>query len=106
MYDLFMNIMMSRRSTFQMYADVLTEIKNGTVLPTRIMYATNLNWKTFRKILGMLKVQGFIDEQPLERDKRSKNIYTLTNKGNNVLNYLNKVTKLLEPEKTILSIKH
>jgi len=65
-----------------------------------------LNWKTFRKVLEHLKVQGFIDEQPIENDKRSKNIYILTGKGNNVLNYLNRVTKLLEPENPILSIRN
>ena len=92
---------MSRRSTFEMYVDVLTEIKNGTVLPTRIMYGACMNWKTTKKILEHLKAQEFIEEQPLEKDKRSKNIYILTGKGNNVLNYLNKVTKLLETEKTI-----
>ncbi len=88
--------MISNRSIFEMYAEVLTEIKNGTVLPTRIMYATNLNWKTAKKILKNLTAQGFIDEQPLENDKRSKNSYTITEKGNTALDYLNKINNLLE----------
>ena len=91
----------SRRSRFEIYVDILTEIKNGTVLPTRIMYGANLSWSTLIQTLEKLTAQGLIEEQPIESNKRKKNSYTLTEKGNNFLNYLNRVNELIEPQKTV-----
>ena len=91
----------SRRSRFEIYVDILTEIKNGTVLPTRIMYGANLSWSTLIQTLEKLTTQGLIEEQPIESNKRKKNSYTLTEKGNNFLNYLNRINELIEPQKTV-----
>ena len=93
--------MASRRSRFEIYIDVLIEIKNGTVLPTKIMYGANLSWNTLQQTLETLTAQGFIEEQHMEGNKRSKNIYTLTRKGNKVLNYLKKIKEILEPQEIV-----
>jgi len=78
--------------------DVLTEIKKGTVLPTRIMYGAKLSWTMLREALETLTALGLIEKQQIEVNKKSKKTYTLTGKGNNVLNYFNLVKELLEPE--------
>jgi len=93
-----------RRSRFKIYVDILTEIKSGTVLPTKIMYGANLNWTMLKKALEKLKAKELIQEQSMETNKRSKRIYTLTEKGYKTLNYLKKVNEILEPETTDIPI--
>ncbi len=95
---------MARRSRFKIYIDILTEIKSGTVLPTKIMYGANLNWTMLKKALEKLKAKELIQEQPMEINKSSKSIYTLTETGDKVLNYLKKVNEILEPETTEIPI--
>jgi len=51
---------MSRRSRFEMYVDILTEIKRGTGLPTHIMYGSNLSWNPLKNTLEKLVAKGFI----------------------------------------------
>ena len=87
--------MVPRRSRFEMYVDTLTEIESGTVLPTNIMHETNLNWNSLKRTLEKLIAQGFIEEQPIDGNKRSKKSYTLTERGDNVLNYLKEANKIL-----------
>jgi predicted transcriptional regulator len=94
--------MPSRRSRFEMYVDILTEIRSGTVLPTRIMYGANLSWKPLKQILGTLTAQGLIEEQSMDDgDKRTKKFYALTDKGEKVLTYFNRAKGLLELEKAV-----
>ena len=95
---------MGKRSRFKIYVDILTEIKSGTVLPTKIMYGANLNWTMLKKALEKLKAKGLIQEQSMEVNKRLKSIYTLTEKGDKVLNYLKKVNEILESETTEIPI--
>jgi predicted transcriptional regulator len=93
-----------RRSRFKIYVDVLAEIKSGTVLPTKIMYGANLNWTMLKKALEKLKAKGLIQEQSMEINKVSKRMYTLTERGDKVLNYLKKVNEILDPETTDIPI--
>ena len=94
--------MSGRRSRFEMYVDILTEIRSGTVLPTRIMYGANLSWKPLKQILGTLTAQGLIEEQSMDDgDKRTKKFYALTDKGEKVLTYFNRAKGLLELEKAV-----
>jgi len=93
--------MVLKRSRLEIYADVLTEIKSGTSLTIKIMYGANLSWTMIKKTLETLTAQGLIEEQTIEGGKRTKKIYTITNKGNNALNYLNKINDLLDPKKTV-----
>ena len=89
---------MSRRSRFEIYIDILTEIDSGTVLPTQIMYGANMNWNTLKRAIEKLIVQGFIEEQSIYGIKRSNRIYKLTERGDNFLNYLKTVKEILKPE--------
>ena len=93
-----------KRSRLEIYADVLTEIKSGTSLTIKIMYGTNLSWRTIKKTLKKLTAQGLIKEQTIKGCKRTKKIYTLTEKGNNALNYINKINELLKFRKPKISL--
>jgi len=93
--------MVLKRSRLKIYADVLTEIKSGTNLTIKIMYGAKLSWTTTKKTLETLTAQGLIEKQTLEGNKKSKNIYTITRKGNNALNYINKVNELMDPHKIV-----
>ena len=93
-----MRITTSRRSRLEIYLDTLTEIESGTCLPTQIMYGVNMNWNTLKDTLEKLKAQGLIQEQQMEDSKRSKRMYTLTEKGGKVLKQINTMNELLEPE--------
>jgi len=95
-------VMSSRRSKFEIYIDILTEIKSGTVIPTRIMYGANLSWKPLKQILKTLTAQGLIVEQSMDDDdKRTKKAYALTERGDNVLKYFNRAKGLLDLERAV-----
>jgi predicted transcriptional regulator len=66
-----------------MYFDVLTAIDDGTHKPTRIMYRTNLSWRSLCEVLETLIHGGFVREEAWQRSKR----YYLTAKGRNALAY-------------------
>ena len=91
--DLRMSI---RRSKFEIYIDIMSLIKNGIVIPTRIMYNANLSWKPLKEILNILCLQGVIQEVSSDgEDKRTKRNYVLTEKGENILRYFNKAKCLM-----------
>lgn len=88
--------MSGRRSRFEIYVDVLAEIKGGTIKPTKIMYGANLSWKPLQKILENLVTQGLIVEiRRGGKDKRTKVEYGITEKGENVLRYYKKAKSLI-----------
>ncbi len=93
--------MVSPRSRFEIYVNILTVIRSGTVLPTKIMYGAYLSWSTLVKALESLIDQGLIEVQKIEGNTRSNKKYLLTRKGNNVLNFFNDIKELIEPEKTV-----
>ena len=91
--------MSARRSKFQLSVEVLGQIKQGEKKPTRIMYSANLSWKSLKEILQSLVSQGLIEESIVSRtSKRSKKRYMITPKGENVLQYYNMVSDLIEIE--------
>lgn len=89
--------MSSRRSRFEIYVDILTEIMNGSKKPTKIMYAANLSYQPLKLILQSLLDQGLIEEEDGKiKDKRTKVKYCLTQKGLNVVRYYSKAKDLVE----------
>ena len=89
--------MSSRRSRFEIYVDVLSEIMNGANKPTKIMYGANLSYKPLKNILKSLLNQGLIEEEVGKiKDKRTKVKYILTHKGVNVVRYYSKAKDLIE----------
>lgn len=92
--------MTNRRSKLEIYIDILEEVNNGVVIPTRIMYGANLSWKPLQQILKSLTNQELIVEYTTEDgDRRTKKAYKLTEKGTNVLRYFNKAKELVESER-------
>jgi len=85
-----------RRSKFEIYMDILAAIKGGTVTPTRIMYRANLSWKPLKQIFETLTAQGLIVERSMDDDKRTRKVYALTDKGENVLNYFDRTKALMD----------
>lgn len=91
--------MSARRSKFQLSVEVLGQIKRGEKKPTRIMYSANLSWKSLKEILESLVSQELVDEVIVSRSsKRAKKRYEITPKGENVLQYYNMVSDLIEIE--------
>jgi predicted transcriptional regulator len=89
--------MSGRRSRFEIYVDVLIEIMNGAKKPTKIMYGANLSYKPLKNIIQSLLDQGLLEEDPKKiKDKRTKVIYRLTQKGVNVVRYYSKAKDLVE----------
>ena len=100
--------MSARRSRFEIYIDILSEIKNGVNIPTRIMYSANLSWRPLCTMLDSLVSQELIEDCSNEEggDKRTKVYYKITEKGDNVLRYFNRAKDLLEVEKNPMLVKH
>ena len=92
------HILSARRSKFQLSVEVLDNIKNGETKPTRIMYSCNLSWKSLKDILQNLSEQELLEETVVEGKKRSKKLYHITPKGENVLKYYRMVSGLIEVE--------
>lgn len=89
--------MSKRRSRFEIYVDILTEVMNGSNKPTKIMYGANLSYKPLKKILKSMLTQGLLDEvDGTSKDKRTKVTYTVTQKGMNVVRYYSKAKNLIE----------
>lgn len=88
---------MIRRSRLEICLDILRIIKDGESRPTRIMYGANLSWKPLQSLLTSMTSQGLIKEIEMSRgkDKRTKKIYELTEKGNRILRYYLEVEKLI-----------
>ena len=67
-------------------------IKKGTGKPTRIMYSSNLSWRPLKEVLEAMLEQNLIS---VEKHGR-RTLYTITEKGKNVLNYFHEAMELVE----------
>jgi len=81
-----------KRSRLEIYLDILKVIGKGTQKPTRIMYKTNLSWRPLMGILESMLDQGLI----IKDDDGKHATYSMTEKGKNVLRYINEAMELLE----------
>jgi len=96
--------MLSRRSRFEICVDILTQINNGVILPTPLMYSVHLPYKPLQQMLESLTSQGLVNEHSLEdSSKRSKRFYSITDKGERVLKNFYKAKKLMDIETLVLS---
>ena len=92
----------------EMNLDILHAIQDGEEKPTRIMSKSNLTWAQLQEGLVFLEESGFIQEKVIgssrrqKIDKRTKNMYTLTEKGASVLRYFRK--ELAQVENLITSL--
>jgi predicted transcriptional regulator len=86
-----------RRSNFQIAVDVLSVINRGESRPTRIMYAATLSWPSLQKTLDLLVSKGYAIELS-DKSKDRKKHYIITNTGRNVLNYYDRLEKLIKSD--------
>lgn len=83
----------SRRSRLEITIEVLKSCLEPNV-PTRMMYATNTSWNTFREILESLCDKGLIEFRETktrthgDRDHRILGLYEITDKGRAVMQQL------------------
>ncbi len=83
---------MKKRSRLEITLKVLHIIYSGTCKTTHIMNEAGISWVHFKEVLSALERQGFVQsgEPKLDgrrRDKRINKVYTVTEKGVNVLQY-------------------
>ena len=83
---------MERRSKLEIYLEVLQIIKGGTSKPTRIMYNANISWQPLMRVLSSMIDQELVREIDVnattrKRDKRTKKLYEITMKGEQVVRY-------------------
>ena len=82
-----------RRSRLEISAEVLRACLEPNV-PTRMMYATNTSWNTFREILKPLCEKGLIEFHETktrthgDKDERILGLYEITDRGRAVLQQL------------------
>lgn len=80
-----------RRSRLEIYLDVLRAIGNGIHKPSRIMYSTNLLWRTLMEALNFLLENELIEIRKINKSKR----YYITPKGSKVLWYFERIRETL-----------
>jgi predicted transcriptional regulator len=88
----------NRRSKLELYIDILLTIKNGKEKPTNVMSWANISYPRLQRMLTDLCSQGLISKTKLQNshDKRTNTKYQITQKGENVINYINKSLKCYE----------
>jgi predicted transcriptional regulator len=77
-----------RRSKFEIYRELLTQVNNGNCQPTRMMYSINLSWIAFNQVKESLISQGLLAEVEGAGDRRSRTRFMVTDKGEKFLEYL------------------
>jgi len=83
--------MKRRRSTLEIYIDILKKVSLGVGKPTNLMYKTNLSWLSLNRALRSLISQGLI----IVVEKDGKRFYRITEDGRRVLEQLERAKKLL-----------
>jgi predicted transcriptional regulator len=83
----------NRRSRLDIYLEILEMVADGVDKPTNIMYKVNTSWLILSDALTFLESKGFIQRTQV----RTKNLYSITQKGMSTLMYFRKVKEdLLE----------
>lgn len=88
-----------RRSKLEVKIDIMQAIADGSGRPTHIMYRSNLSWAVMRGVMKVLEQQNLIVSTDLEGRRN----YTLTDKGQRVLETYRNVKKQLEAIPVVIS---
>ena len=82
-----------RRSKLETYIAILDVVANkGPLKLTHIMYKANVNCSVLKDNLDFLIKQKLIEERTI---KKERTVYTVTQRGINVLKYFKELTKAL-----------
>ena len=68
---------LGRRSRTEMTVDVLRAVRGGAVLPTRVMYRSNLSWSVCQDLLKHLAAKGLLET----RAEGERRVIVLTPRG-------------------------
>jgi len=77
-----------RRTRLDLCLVLLRALRHGVSRPTRLMYAVNMSWSPFIKLLKSMVSAEFVLEVDCDEDKRSFKHYEITRKGLNTLIYV------------------
>jgi len=83
--------MTRKRSRLEMYLDVLETMESGINKPTNIMYKCNLSWVPMQEILNSMIEKNLVAEV----EKESKKTYEITQRGRDLLGYLQNMVDVL-----------
>jgi len=89
---------MARRSQFEIYLDILKAVAEGKKKPTHIMYRANLSWTRLKKYLDFLISQDLLQETVND----SATVFSLTQKGKDVIGYHKRIEGVLYPRKNAI----
>jgi predicted transcriptional regulator len=90
--------MVTRRSHFEIYIDILKAVSEGKHKPTHVMYRANLTWKRLKKHVNFLVAHGLLVE---EKEGRTK-ILSITSSGKDIVWYHMKIEReLVQTRKTV-----
>ena len=88
--------MVARRSKLEIIYTVLNAVRMGRHKPTRIMYASNLSWRSTTKILDELVNKKYLIMELSNNSKKSNRSYKITKKGEEIFTYIQKGKKILK----------
>jgi predicted transcriptional regulator len=66
-----------RRSRTEMMVDILKAVRGGAMLPTRVMYRSNLSWSVCQDLLKRLAAKGLVET----RTEGERRLLVLTPRG-------------------------
>ncbi len=92
---------MPRRSQMEIYMDIVGAVTDGLERPTHVMYRANLSWTRLNRHSESLVRQGFLQKNPAE----GAIVFSVTQKGKEVLAYYRKIEEELYPRKRTLSTR-
>ncbi len=72
--------------------DIMRAIREGAGRPTHIMYRSNLSWSVMQNFIYSMELQGLV----ITRDSEGRKAYSLTEKGQRVLDTYLSVRKQLD----------
>jgi predicted transcriptional regulator len=82
--------------------DILRAVQMGEEIPTKIMSKSNTTWKQLQQGLEFLEKNSFVRKLPVKNerfrrtDKRTRDKYRLTKRGESVLRYFKKEFEQVE----------
>ncbi|MCS7120372.1 MAG: winged helix-turn-helix domain-containing protein [Nitrososphaerota archaeon] len=89
---------MSRRSQMEIYIDILKAVAEGRRRPTHVMCRANLSWTRLKRYIDFLASQDLIREE----EEEGTIIFSLTQKGRDVISYFRRIEGDLYKRKRII----
>ncbi|MBO8180249.1 MAG: hypothetical protein H0Z19_07195 [Archaeoglobus sp.] len=79
-----------KRSRMEIIFEIMKNVDAGVSTKTRLMYASNLDWRSFSKYISFLEEEGFV--------VCTNDSYRLTDKGKLLLQKMKEVAEILSSQ--------